>query len=63
MVAAYRDLWQVDSDSPVGPAGDSDRQRIDEARARRATRRATEIAAEAGDARRSGLAAAATVLV
>lgn len=62
VVAAYRDLWQIDSDSPVGPAGDSDRQRIDEARARRATRRAAEIAAEAGDARRSGLAAAATVL-
>jgi len=62
VVAAYRDLWQVDSDKPVGPAGDSDRQRIDEARARRAIRRAADIAAEAGDRGRSGVAADGPVL-
>ncbi len=56
VVAAYRDLWQIDSDSPVGPAGDTDRQRIDEARARKAGRRAADIAAEIGDPTKSGLA-------
>jgi hypothetical protein len=49
VVAAYRDLGQVDSDAPVGLAGDSDRQRIGEARARKAVRRAADIAAEVGD--------------
>jgi hypothetical protein len=57
VVAAYRDLWQVDSDSPVGPAGDSDRQRIDEARARNAVRRAADVAAEGGHRRRSNVVA------
>jgi hypothetical protein len=56
VVAAYRDLWQVDSESPVGPGGDSDRQRVDEARARRSVRRAADIAQRADGARRSGLA-------
>jgi hypothetical protein len=56
VVAAYRDLWQIDSDSPVGPAGGSDRQRVDEARARRAVRRAADIAQQAGGAGQSGIA-------
>ena len=56
VVAAYRDLWLVDSDSPVGPAGESDRQRVDEARARKAVRRASDIAQRAGDTSQSGLA-------
>lgn len=55
VVAAYRDLWQVDSDSPVGPAGDSDRRRVDEARARKAVRRAIDVAEEARRRRGSGL--------
>jgi conjugative relaxase-like TrwC/TraI family protein len=62
VVAAYRDLWEIDSDSPVGPAGDSDRQRVDEGRARKAVRRAADIAEEAGDRRRSGLVAEGPVL-
>jgi hypothetical protein len=62
VVSAYRDLWQVDSHSPVGPAGNSDRQRVDEGRARKAVRRAVNIAAEAGGRGRSGLAADGPVL-
>ncbi|MEI2811946.1 MAG: AAA family ATPase [Nocardioides sp.] len=49
IVAAYRDRWDVkDDDSPVGSAGTSDRQRVDEARARKAARRAADRAASAG---------------
>ncbi|MGE0306832.1 MAG: MobF family relaxase [Acidimicrobiia bacterium] len=57
VVVAYRDLWQIDSDSPIGPAGDSDRQRIDEARARQAVRRAADIAVEGHDRGPRGVAA------
>ena len=62
VVAAYRDLYGVDSDSPVGPAGDSDRQRVDEARARKAVRRAADIAEEARDRAPGGLAPKGRVL-
>lgn len=55
LVAAYRDMWKVDSESPVGPGGDSDRQRVDEARARSAVRRAADIAERAGERSRTGL--------
>lgn len=49
IVAAYRDRWGVkDVDSPVGSAGTSDRHRVDEARARKAVRRAADRAASAG---------------
>ena len=61
-VAAYRDMWQVDSDSPVGAAGTSDRQRIDEARARKAVRRASDIAQRASDTSQHGLAPEARAL-
>jgi hypothetical protein len=44
VVAAYRDLYGIDSDTPLGPPGMSDRQRVDAARARKALRRATDIA-------------------
>jgi conjugative relaxase-like TrwC/TraI family protein len=62
VVAAYRDLWQVDSDSPVGSAGASDRQRVDEARARKAVRRASDIAQRASDTNQRGLAPEARAL-
>ncbi|MGD9959015.1 MobF family relaxase [Nocardioides sp.] len=57
VVAAYRDLWRIDSDTPVGPPGGSDRQRIDEARSRKAARRAADIAAKDRDRGPRGLAA------
>lgn len=56
VVAAYRDLYGIDSDSPVGPAGVSERQRADEARARKAARRAADIAEHAHDPQSGGLA-------
>lgn len=62
VVAAYRDLWQIDSESPVGPGGDSDRQRIDESRARKAVRRAADIAQQAGVAGQNGLVPEVRVL-
>jgi hypothetical protein len=62
VVAAYRDLWQIDSESPVGSGGDSDRQRIDESRARKAVRRAADIAQQAGGAWQNGLAPEVRVL-
>lgn len=62
VVAAYRDLWHVDSDSPVGPAGVSDRQRVDEARARLAVRRASDIAQRASDTSQCGLVPEAPAL-
>lgn len=55
VVAAYRDLYDVDSDSPVGSAGTSDRQRVDEARARKAARCAADHAAEANGRATGGL--------
>jgi len=51
VVAAYRDLWRVDSDSPLGPGGATDRQRIDEARARISVRRAADLAEQARTSR------------
>jgi hypothetical protein len=62
VVAAYRDLYGVDSDSPVCPAGDSDIQRVDGARARKAVRRAADIAEEARDRAPGGLAPKGRVL-
>ncbi|MFC5175089.1 MobF family relaxase [Nocardioides taihuensis] len=62
VVAAYRDLWQIDSESPVGPGGDSDRQRIDESRARKAVRRAADIAQQSGVAGQNGLVPEVRVL-
>lgn len=62
VVAAYRDLYDVDSDSPVGPAGATDRQRIDESRARKSVRRAAAIAEETRDHRSAGLASDGPVL-
>lgn len=43
-VVAYRDMWRVDSEAPVGGGGVGDRQRADALRARRAVQRAGEIA-------------------
>jgi len=63
VVAAYRDLYDVDSDSPVGPAGATDGQRIDEARARKSVRRAASIAEEARDRESTGLASESPVLL
>ncbi|GGD24540.1 hypothetical protein GCM10007231_24660 [Nocardioides daphniae] len=51
-VAAYRDLWNVDHEVPVGDGGVSDRQHADAVRARRAAHRAGVIAA--GDSGRLG---------
>jgi hypothetical protein len=62
VVAAYRDLWRVDSDSPVGPAGASDRQRVDEARARKAVRNAADIARKERDRGSGGLTQARPIL-
>lgn len=62
VVAAYRDLYDVDSDSPVGPAGATDRQRIDEARARKSVRRAASVAEVACDRRLGGVASEGPVL-
>ena len=55
-VAAYRDLWQVDCETPVGAGGVTDRQRMDAARASRAVRRAADLAAE-GSVRVDGASA------
>ena len=57
VVAAYRDLYGVESDSRVGSAGESDRQRVDEARARKSVRRAADIAERARDHHWGGIAA------
>jgi len=62
VVAAYRDLYDVDSDSPVGPAGATDRQRIDEARARKSVRRAASLVEVAWDRRSGGVACESPVL-
>jgi hypothetical protein len=62
VVAAYRDLWEVDSDSPVGAAGASDRQHVDEARARKAVRRASDIAQRGSETSQRGLAPEARAL-
>jgi hypothetical protein len=62
VVAAYRDLYDVDSDSPIGPDGATDRQRIDDTRARKSVRRATSLAEEARECRSAGLATEGPVL-
>jgi conjugative relaxase-like TrwC/TraI family protein len=62
VVAAYRDLYGIDSASPVGPAGASDGQRVHEARARKATRRAADIAEHATDRQSGGLTTESRVL-
>lgn len=62
VVAAYRDLYEIEGHSPVSSCGGSDRQRIDEARARQAIRRAPDIAEESSARSRSGLSVEAPIL-
>jgi conjugative relaxase-like TrwC/TraI family protein len=50
-VAAYRDLYKVESDLPTGGESSSDAQRADRQRARSAARKAVRLAADATEAR------------
>ena len=49
-VAAYRDRYQIDGRSALGPHPESIAQRLDHARAEAATRRAEGISREAAQA-------------
>jgi conjugative relaxase-like TrwC/TraI family protein len=62
IVAAYRDRYDLDSNSPLGTGAQTDTQALDAARARQAIRRATEIAGKAATQQPSQLGADGPVL-
>jgi hypothetical protein len=62
VVAAYRDLYGINGESPVGSSGRTDRQRVDQARARRAVRHTADLAEPRGDQPSGDLARNAPIL-